>query len=105
MQAVRCTQPLDLGVNSEFALRFGDEGNHNFADQPKRAFEWQMPGSPLVSDDVTQMVIEHIDDLIIGDFYSFGPSYQARRSAKMVPMNCSRGNVPIKFAVSIWNVN
>lgn len=67
MQAVSSLQPFDLSVDGEFALRLGHESNNNLADQPEGSSEGKMPWSPLVGNHVTEVIIEDINDLIIGD--------------------------------------
>lgn len=41
------------------------ERDDHFADQPERPSEWKMPWSLLIRDHVAQMVVEHVNDLVI----------------------------------------
>ncbi len=58
-------KPVYLIVNSQSASRFRDVGNDYLAEQGKILSVREMPWSLSICDDVTQMIIEDVNQLIV----------------------------------------
>jgi hypothetical protein len=67
LEHVRRPQPLDFNVDGQFAFRFGNMCDYDLADQSEISSEREMPRCSFVSDYVAEMIIENIDNLVVGD--------------------------------------
>lgn len=60
------------------------ESDDHFTDQPEGSPEWKMPWSLLVCDHIAQVVVQHIDNLIIRDGSFVSTAYQSQSQFDLV---------------------